>query len=176
MSRNTTETASSEAGSPVLRANRRTVGCSTPTHIGAVVAEDPAGSASDCSPARNGSLPAGTAAPPLKAHASPPPSTSPPGAGTYQAGSNHGWNVWVTGCEGQPAARACAGTARTRAAIARAPAGPMRRKRETIAQLIPTSVLFAPRTYVQTVPPSILPAVSGPPDTRDPGVVRRLSG
>src|SRR4051812_3769882 len=175
-SRKTTETASSDAGSPLLRANRRTVGCSTPKHIGAVVAEDPAGSASDRSPARNGSLPSATAAPPVKAHASPPPSTSPPGAGTYQAGSNHGWNVWVTGCEGQPAARACAGTARTRAASARAPAGPMRRKRETIAHLIPTSVLFVRRTYVQRASPSILPDMSGPPEMRDPGVVRRLSG
>src|ERR671937_466748 len=39
---------------------------------------------------------------------------SPPGAGTYQAGSSQGRNVWLTGCERQSATRACAGTTNMR--------------------------------------------------------------
>jgi hypothetical protein len=49
-------------------AKKRSVGCSSATHIGAVVAEPPAGrlseAASSAPPTRNGSLPATTAAPP----------------------------------------------------------------------------------------------------------------
>ena len=53
-------------------AKKRSVGCSSPTHIGDVVAEPPAGSlseaASSAPPTRNGSLPATTAAPPSRSH------------------------------------------------------------------------------------------------------------
>ena len=40
MPRNRTDTASADSGEPVFRAKKRTVGCSTPMHIGAVVALD----------------------------------------------------------------------------------------------------------------------------------------
>src|SRR5215213_7484338 len=95
---------------PLLRlAKKRTVGCSMPTQIGALVAELPPGSDSDLesfAPATlKDSLPLAIAAPPLRLQpAEAPASKSPPGSGVYCARSSHGVNGVDSDCASQEGA------------------------------------------------------------------------